>query len=77
MLLMLQLSADGAAREPDKAPVRKSQQNSHLHASRRCTECFVGTLHHLQVAALDRVTIFAHNGIDYLLGISACWSPVP
>jgi acyl-coenzyme A synthetase/AMP-(fatty) acid ligase len=32
-----------------------------------------GALHHLGVCKGDRVTIFAHNGMDYLIGMFACW----
>ena len=37
------------------------------------TEHFAGALHHLEVRPGDRVTIFAHNGMDYLIGMFACW----
>jgi len=37
------------------------------------TERFAGALHHLAVRRRDRVTIFAHNGMDYLMGLCACW----
>jgi acyl-coenzyme A synthetase/AMP-(fatty) acid ligase len=36
-------------------------------------EHFAGALHHLGVHKGDRVTIFAHNGMDYLIGLFACW----
>src|SRR5262249_40853 len=32
-----------------------------------------GALHHLALRQGDRVTIFAHNGMDYLIGLCACW----
>ena len=36
-------------------------------------EHFAGALHHLGARRGDRVTIFAHNGMDYLMGMFACW----
>jgi len=36
-------------------------------------ERYAGALHELGVGKGDRVTIFAHNGLDYALGLFACW----
>ena len=36
-------------------------------------ERFAGALHHLGVMKGDRVTVFAHNGMDYLMAMFACW----
>jgi acyl-coenzyme A synthetase/AMP-(fatty) acid ligase len=36
-------------------------------------ERYAGALHELGVDKGDRVTIFAHNGMDYALGLFACW----
>jgi long-chain acyl-CoA synthetase len=74
-LLIHQLLADGAAREPDKVALRWVDRNKTLTYAQavEATECFAGVLHHLRVGAGDRVTIFAHNGMDYLFGMFACW----
>jgi len=72
---MHQLLADGAAREPDKVALRWVDRNKALTYAQsvEATEHFAGALHHLGVRAGDRVTIFAHNGMDYLIGMFACW----
>ncbi len=74
-MLMHQLLTDGAAREPDKVAFRWVDRNKTLTYAQsvEATEHFAGALHHLGVRAGDRVTIFAHNGMDYLIGLFACW----
>lgn len=74
-MLMHQLLTDGAARQPDKAALRWVDRNKTVSYAQavELTECFAGTLHQLGVRASDRVTIFAHNGMDYLIGMFACW----
>jgi acyl-CoA synthetase (AMP-forming)/AMP-acid ligase II len=74
-VLIHQLLSDGAAREPDKIAFRWVDRNKTLTyaESVEATEHFAGALHHLGVRVGDRVTIFAHNGLDYLIGLFACW----
>lgn len=74
-MLMHQLLMDGAARAPEKTAfgwVDRSQTLSY-EQSVAAMERFAGALHHLGVRPGDRVTIFAHNGMDYLVGLFACW----
>jgi long-chain acyl-CoA synthetase len=72
---MHQLLLDGAAREPDKVALRWIDRGKTLTYAQSvvATEHFAGALDHLGVRAGDRVTIFAHNGMDYLIGMFACW----
>lgn len=74
-MLMHQLLIDGAAREPNKAAFHWVDRNRTLTYAQsvEATERFAGALHHLGVGASDRVTLFAHNGMDYLIGLFACW----
>jgi long-chain acyl-CoA synthetase len=74
-MLMHQLLADGAARQPDKIAFRWVDRQATLTYAQSvdATEHFAGALHHLGVRAQDRATIFAHNGMDYLIGMFACW----
>jgi acyl-coenzyme A synthetase/AMP-(fatty) acid ligase len=72
---MHQLLYDGAARHPNKVAFRwvdRDRTLSFVEATAGM-EHFAGALHHLGVRKGDRVTIFAHNGMDYLLGMFACW----
>jgi long-chain acyl-CoA synthetase len=64
---MHQLLTDGAAREPDKIAFRWVDRNKTLTYAQsvEATEHFADALHHLGVRVGDRVTIFAHNGLDY------------
>jgi long-chain acyl-CoA synthetase len=74
-MLMHQLLADGAARQPNKAALHWVDRNKTVTYAQavELTEQFAGALHQLGVRASDRVTIFAHNGMDYLIGMFACW----
>jgi long-chain acyl-CoA synthetase len=74
-VLMHQLLYDGAARHPDKTAFRWVDRDKTLSFSQAAAEMehFAGALHQLGVRKGDRVTIFAHNGMDYLLGLFACW----
>jgi acyl-coenzyme A synthetase/AMP-(fatty) acid ligase len=72
---MHQLLIDGAARHPDRIALRWVDRDRALTYAQgtAATERFAGALHHLGVRKGDRVTIIAHNGMDYLLGLFACW----
>jgi long-chain acyl-CoA synthetase len=74
-VLMHQLLYDGAARHPDKLAFRWVDRDKTLTFAEAAiaADHFAGALHHLGVRKGDRVTIFAHNGMDYLLGLFACW----
>lgn len=74
-MLLHQLLSDGAARQPDKVALRWVDREKTLTYAETAgsVETFAGALHSLGVRAGDRVTIFAHNGIDYVLGMFACW----
>ena len=74
-MLMHQLLLDGAAREPDKIAFRWVDRDKTLTYAQSvaAAEHFAGALHHVRVGSGDRVTIFAHNGMDYLIGLFACW----
>jgi long-chain acyl-CoA synthetase len=74
-MLMHQLLLDGAARQPDKIALHWVDRDLALtfadavSAMDRCA----GALHHLGVRKGDRVSIFAHNGMDYVIALFACW----
>src|SRR5215471_8286284 len=72
---MHQLLLDGAIRQPGKIALSWVDRDTSLtfaeaaSAMERCA----GALHHLGVRKGDRVSIFAHNGMDYVVGLLACW----
>jgi long-chain acyl-CoA synthetase len=74
-MLMHRLLIDGAARRPDKVALRWVDRGiaftfaEAVEAMERCA----GALHHLGVRKGDRVSIVAHNGMDYLVAMFACW----
>src|SRR6516225_68012 len=74
-MLMHQLLRDGAARTPDKIALRWVDRGVALSFAEALAamERYAGALHALDVTQGDRVTIFAHNGMDYALGLFACW----
>jgi long-chain acyl-CoA synthetase len=74
-MLMHQVLRDGAARTPDKIALRWVDRDMALSfaAAVAAMERYAGALHELGVAKGDRVTIVAHNGMDYALGLFACW----
>jgi acyl-coenzyme A synthetase/AMP-(fatty) acid ligase len=74
-MLMHQLLYDGAARRPDKIAFRWVDRDKTLTFAQAVSamEHFAGALHHLGIRKGDRVTVFAHNGMDYILALFACW----
>ena len=74
-MLMHQVLRDGAARTPDKIALRWVDRGLALGFADAVAamERYAGALHALGVRKGDRVTIFAHNGMDYALGLFACW----
>jgi acyl-CoA synthetase (AMP-forming)/AMP-acid ligase II len=74
-MLMHQLLVESAERRPD-APAFTwvDRQRSLSYAQAVATmERFAGALHHLGIGKGDRVTIVAHNGLDYLMALFGCW----
>jgi long-chain acyl-CoA synthetase len=74
-VLMHQLLIDGASRHPDKMALRWVDRDRSLTYAQAvdAMERMAGALGHLGVKLGDRVTIFAHNGLDYLVGMLGCW----
>jgi long-chain acyl-CoA synthetase len=74
-VLMHQLLRDGAERSPDKIAFKWVDRDRALTFAAAVAEMerFAGALHHLGVCEGDRVTVFAHNGLDYLMAMFACW----
>lgn len=74
-MLMHQALRDGAARTPDKIALRWVDRDIALSfaGAVAAMERYAGALHGLGVRKGDRVTIFAHNGMDYVLRLFACW----
>jgi len=74
-MLMHQLLRDGAERSPDKIALRWVDRNKAFTFTEAVAEMerFAGALNHLGVKKGDRVTVFAHNGMDYLMALFACW----
>jgi long-chain acyl-CoA synthetase len=74
-MLMHQVLIDGAERTPDKLALHWVDRNiglSYAQAVSRMDD-MAGALASLGVAKGDRVTIFAHSGMDYLLTMFGAW----
>jgi acyl-CoA synthetase (AMP-forming)/AMP-acid ligase II len=74
-MLMHQLLLDGAERHPDKPAFRWVDRDRSLTYAETVTgmERMAGGLAHLGIRKGDRVTVFAHNGLDYLLAMLGAW----
>ncbi|MBM7049234.1 acyl--CoA ligase [Rhizobium lusitanum] len=74
-MLMHGLLLDGAARHPDRDCFHWVDRNRGLTYGEAAELIgdFAGLLHELGVRHGDRVTIFAHNGLDYLLAMFGAW----
>ena len=74
-MLMHQVLIDGAERTPDKLALRWVDRNVGLTYAQAVArmEDMAGALASLGVARGERVTIFAHNGMDYLLTMFGAW----
>jgi len=74
-MLMHQVLIDGAERTPEKPALHWVDRNvvlSYAQAVARM-EDMAGALASLGLGRGDRVTIFAHNGMDYLLTMFGAW----
>lgn len=74
-MLLHRLLRDGADRHPDKTAltwVDRQRALTYAEAVEQ-TERVAGLLHALGVGPGDRVGIFAHNGLDYLLAMFGTW----
>lgn len=74
-MLMHQLLFEGAMRHPDKTAftwVDRRSSLTYAHAA-SSVEHMAGALAHLGIKKGDRVTVFAHNGMDYLLAMFGAW----
>jgi acyl-CoA synthetase (AMP-forming)/AMP-acid ligase II len=74
-MLMHGLLLDGAERHPDRDCFHWVDRDRGLSygAASEGMGYFAGALHELGVRPGDRVTIFAHNGMDYLLSMFGAW----
>jgi len=74
-MLMHRLLVAGAERNPDKIAFRwVDRDRSVTHAEAvEAMERMAGALARLGVCKGDRVTVFAHNGLDYFVTMLAAW----
>ena len=74
-MLIHQLLVDGAVRRPDRVAfhwVDRGKSLTYAEAAAQM-ERFAGAIAGLGAGKGDRVTIVAHNGMDYLLSLFGCW----
>ena len=74
-MLMHQLLLDGAARHPDKTAFRWVDRNRTLTYAAAVGQMndLAGGLADLGIRKGDRISIVAHNGMDYIVSMLACW----
>jgi long-chain acyl-CoA synthetase len=74
-MLMHQVLVDGAQRTPEKLALHWVDRNVALTYAQAVVRMddMAGALASLGVGRGDRVTIFAHNGMDYLLAMFGAW----
>lgn len=74
-MLMHNLLTDGAMRHPEKTAFTWVDRNASLSYANAvgAVDRMAGALTHLGVKKGDRVTVFAHNGMDYLLAMFGAW----
>jgi long-chain acyl-CoA synthetase len=74
-MLMHQLLIDGAERTPDKLALHWVDRDVMLTYAQAVAgmQHIAGALASLGIRKGDRVTIFAHNGMDYLLAMFGAW----
>ena len=74
-MLMHRLLIDGAERTPDKLALHWVDRDVALTYTQAVAgmEHMAGALASLGLKKGDRVTIFAHNGMDYLLAMFGAW----
>lgn len=74
-MLMHDLVFRGAERQPEKTAFTWIDRGRSLTYAEAATEieAFAGALRHLGIRPGDRVTIFAHNGLDYLVAMFGTW----
>lgn len=74
-MLMHQLLTDAAQRSPDKLAfcwVDRKKSLTYAEAV-QAMDRMAGVLHHCGAREGDRVGVFAHNGMDYLLAMLGAW----
>ena len=74
-MLLHQILLDGANRRPDHVAfhwVERGKSVTYGEAALQ-VDALAGALHALGAVKGDRVAIFAHNGMDYLLSMLAAW----
>ncbi|WP_419906387.1 class I adenylate-forming enzyme family protein [Hoeflea sp.] len=74
-MLLHQSLYDGANRHPEHPAFHWVERDKTLTYAQAVeeVEALAGALHSLGASKGDRITIFAHNGMDYLLSMLATW----